>query len=70
MCGIFGAIGYGCVSNTLAALALLEYRGYDSVGIAVKASNAFQVYKDVGRVDNLVVDTKQGNLAIGHTSSV
>ena len=67
MCGIFGAIGYGCVSNTLAALALLEYRGYDSVGIAVKASNAFQVYKDVGRVDNLVVDTKQGNLAIGHT---
>ena len=67
MCGIFGAIGNNCVSNTLDALAQLEYRGYDSVGVAVKRGDGLQVYKDVGRVDRLVVDTTQGTLAIGHT---
>ena len=67
MCGIFGTIGSNSVANTLDALAQLEYRGYDSVGIAVKVDNGLQVYKDVGRVYNLVVDTSKGNLAIGHT---
>ncbi len=36
MCGIFGMIGSGAVDKTLSALKRLEYRGYDSAGIAVK----------------------------------
>lgn len=69
MCGIFGMAGVGCVDKTLAALRLLEYRGYDSAGISRRTGNALKISKCVGRVCNLVVSDK-GNKslsAIGHT---
>lgn len=67
MCGIFGTIGSSCVKDTLCALQQLEYRGYDSVGIAVKTMDGLKVFKDVGRVCTLSVGQVEGSLAIGHT---
>ena len=67
MCGIFGTISTSCVDDTLLALRQLEYRGYDSVGVAVKTEADLQVYKATGRVDCLKVEGVNGTLAIGHT---
>lgn len=67
MCGIFGTISTSCVDDTLLALRQLEYRGYDSVGIAVKTEVGLQLYKATGRVDGLKVEGGNGTLAIGHT---
>ncbi len=69
MCGIFATIGDNAVENTLNALAHLEYRGYDSVGIAYK-NMQLQVQKCVGRVEvlrNCVANNATARLAIGHT---
>lgn len=53
MCGIFGMIGANAVGNTLQALKYLEYRGYDSAGIATKHGDTIDIYKSVGRINNL-----------------
>lgn len=69
MCGIFGCTGENSLSNTLRALKLLEYRGYDSVGIGVK-TDKINVVKTVGRSQNLTyVCPKFEHIAncIGHT---
>lgn len=69
MCGIFGTIGNDCVVKTMRALHFLEYRGYDSAGIAVKGET-LSVVKTVGRVSVLGEKLKNdffGQLAIGHT---
>ena len=54
MCGIVGA---SCTDNVLAflldGLKRLEYRGYDSVGIAVHQDNEIETYKQKGRVSSL-----------------
>ena len=53
MCGIIGYTGSENVKDVLLdALELLEYRGYDSAGIAVKDENSHvtNVYKCAGRV--------------------
>ena len=73
MCGIFGCI----LTNGAAApiihesLKRLEYRGYDSVGIATINSGTIQVKKDQGKIDEvhkiLNLDDMPGNLGIGHT---
>ena len=73
MCGIFGMIGDNAVGNTLQALKYLEYRGYDSAGVAVKRDGGIDVYKSVGRIHNLEkllksdVSSVESNVAIGHT---
>lgn len=70
MCGIFGMIGDNAIGQTLTALKHLEYRGYDSVGIAAKAENAIDIYKQAGRVEQLqaLIPTKlSSNTVIGHT---
>ena len=70
MCGIFGMIGSGAVENTLTALKYLEYRGYDSAGIAVKRGGGLDIYKTEGRIQNLVdlvPQSVEGDTAIGHT---
>lgn len=70
MCGIFGAISTSCVKDCLEGLKLLEYRGYDSAGIATKQNDTLHIYKTVGRVQKLVdlcKDTVTGDIAIGHT---
>lgn len=68
MCGIVGIVANKPVVNDLlAALGNLEYRGYDSAGIAIAHSGKLMINKNVGYVSDLKVDkTIQGNIGIGH----
>lgn len=72
MCGIIGYTGSEEVKEVLLdALELLEYRGYDSAGIAVNAKDETKVYKCAGRVSDLraICDSEKiiANCGIGHT---
>jgi len=72
MCGIVGYIGNKNATDILIeGLGKLEYRGYDSAGIAVIESNDIQVEKHKGRLSVLEESLKDnniaGNLGIGHT---
>lgn len=53
MCGIYGFIGYGKVGDLINGLKKLEYRGYDSAGIAFIKSGTLVVEKKTGKVDTL-----------------
>ncbi len=72
MCGIVGYIGKQKASPILlAGLSKLEYRGYDSAGIATIEKDFIKVAKDKGRVENLynLKETKEleGTIGIAHT---
>ena len=73
MCGIVGYIGkYDTTKILLDGLKELEYRGYDSAGIAVLHENEIDVFKAVGKLVNLEEKVNQNNkdrynLGIGHT---
>ncbi|UOQ49118.1 glutamine--fructose-6-phosphate transaminase (isomerizing) [Gracilibacillus caseinilyticus] len=72
MCGIIGYIGQKDTQQVLTTgLSKLEYRGYDSVGIAVVNGESVQVEKAKGRLDVLQDKLDQaplsGNVGIGHT---
>lgn len=73
MCGIVGYIGFNQAADfLLEGMAKLEYRGYDSAGIAViGANNVIKIQKKVGRLANLEAIVKQdpneGVVGIGHT---
>jgi len=73
MCGIFGCIlKEGNASPLIhASLKRLEYRGYDSVGIATIQDGRIYVKKDKGKIDDvhriLNLDSLPGNMGIGHT---
>lgn len=69
MCGIFGAIVSDSVEKTVEALHFLEYRGYDSAGIAYKREK-LTVVKTAGRVaalENKLPIDAISDIAIGHT---
>ena len=73
MCGIVGYIGFNQASDFLLdGMAKLEYRGYDSAGIAVIGpENVIKIQKKVGRLANLEAivkaDSNEGTVGIGHT---
>ncbi len=72
MCGIIGRVGNDSVAPYLLnGLECLEYRGYDSAGIAIHTEDGIAVCKTVGRLAGLRESTQKANLVgsvgIGHT---
>jgi len=72
MCGIVGYIGpQNATPIILTGLKKLEYRGYDSAGLAVVQNNHLEIRRDVGKLDKLaelVVEIPvTGHVGIGHT---
>lgn len=72
MCGIVGYIGpKNATPIIMNGLKKLEYRGYDSAGIAVLENDVIQVRRDAGKLERLSQlvqqDPLEGNIGIGHT---
>ncbi len=71
MCGIVGYVGAKPAATILVdGLARLEYRGYDSAGVAVLGTGDVKVHKDAGRVRDLEASLPKrfgGKVGIGHT---
>ncbi|MDR4511828.1 MAG: glutamine--fructose-6-phosphate transaminase (isomerizing) [Nitrososphaeraceae archaeon] len=72
MCSIIGYTGrFGAASVLIGSLKRMEYRGYDSVGMATMESSKILVRKDVGKVieveKSLQLDAMPGQIGIGHT---
>jgi len=72
MCGIVGYVGHGdAVSFILPGLRRLEYRGYDSAGIATVSGMSLDVRKATGKIADLEAllasDRPPGTLGVGHT---
>lgn len=73
MCGIVGAIGHSsAAAHVLTGLKKLEYRGYDSAGIAVVNDNGVKTVKTAGKIANLeaalaATPLPPATTAIGHT---
>ncbi|QED23531.1 glutamine--fructose-6-phosphate transaminase (isomerizing) [Candidatus Deianiraea vastatrix] len=73
MCGVIALMKHkgDVVVDILQSLQRLEYRGYDSCGIAVANNAKIQIVKETGKVENLVKSCKKANLnasiGMGHT---
>ncbi len=72
MCGIVGYTGFeDCVDHIVEGLKKLEYRGYDSSGIAVITGKDIEIRKSTGKIKvlekKIVENPVSGNTGIGHT---
>ena len=73
MCGIFGCLSnkpQNLIKQTLDGLKILEYRGYDSAGIAYATPTQLKVIKSVGGIEQLsqkIKEFPQTMVSIGHT---
>jgi glucosamine--fructose-6-phosphate aminotransferase (isomerizing) len=72
MCGITACLSPdGCTETILSGLQRLEYRGYDSAGIAVRGRRGISLTKRVGEVEALVdavsSSSADGTVGLGHT---
>ena len=72
MCGITGYIGKNKngIKTVIDGLEALEYRGYDSSGIAYVKDDKLEIIKEKGKIENLKKNlnlNEKTNLAIGHT---
>ncbi|WP_254840496.1 glutamine--fructose-6-phosphate transaminase (isomerizing) [Natronomonas marina] len=74
MCGIIGCVGCGdgTLSTLLHGLSKLEYRGYDSAGVALVGDGSLRVAKKAGKLDALEAAVEEradlaGTVGIGHT---
>lgn len=71
MCGIFGYVGKrtDAVEMAVEGLKSLEYRGYDSWGVAWKDGDALSLRKQIGKISGVVGKDLAGecSIAIGHT---
>lgn len=74
MCGVFGYVGEkreNLSDFLLAGLSRLEYRGYDSAGIAVLQNGKAKIVREIGELSNLELAVNgrkfSGNIGIGHT---
>ena len=72
MCGIIGIVGSDKTQrHLLAGLARLEYRGYDSAGIATISDDAITCRKAIGKLKNLIEEVGDhplhGTIGVGHT---
>ena len=72
MCGIFGYIGpKNAIEISLGGIRLLEYRGYDSAGIATILNGNLKIFKDKGKVNHLSnlinSSTLKSHIGISHT---
>lgn len=69
MCGIVGYIGSNDIKNfLLQGLKELEYRGYDSAGLAIMEDDSMHIFKAVGKIKNLedrAKDFKTNNFGVG-----
>jgi glutamine---fructose-6-phosphate transaminase (isomerizing) len=72
MCGIVGYVGpREATEVVVGGLGRLEYRGYDSAGIAIDDGETIQLRRSVGKLSNLVAQLREhpasGSCGIGHT---
>ncbi len=72
MCGIVGYVGNSpCVDRLVEGLRKLEYRGYDSAGVAIIDGGTISIRKSEGKIDRLAKliasEPVEGNCGIGHT---
>lgn len=71
MCGIIGCVSHkeDAIEKVIDGLKHLEYRGYDSAGIAFLENNEIIIKKEVGRISNLekLINDEKSYVSIGHT---